>query len=356
MSTPHATFRNKESIFPSGDSFTSGASLLNGHSMRRLIRKLHMPLKWLVYRTGRVVVRTNPDRLYVESTNQCNLSCIMCPKGLGEITRPLGHMDIALFRSIVDEMAPRVETAVLHIWGEPLLHPRLVEMIRYCHQMGLRTEISTNAVALTEEKSHQLLESGLDAIYLCLDGTDSRSYQQIRRGGDYETTRNNILRFIERRRVKGHNRLRVYIQMVEMNLTAGHIPLFKKQWQIDGVDWVHIKALDTWSGQIEDVNKLRRESGPSLPPRYPCPNLWYHAHIFWDGTLVCCDRDYNAQYPLGNVAHGVMRAWNGPAMVELRRKHCSGDLDDMPACSRCTEWSWWRPRLFSSRGNSPEDR
>jgi len=356
MNGSHPAFHHQEAISPPWSGFISETPRHNGRSMRRIIRKLGMPIKWFVYRTGRVVVHTNPDRLYVESTNMCNLSCIMCPKGLGKITRPLGYMDQALFRSIVDEMAPRVETAVLHIWGEPLLHPHIVDMIRYCHHAGLRTEISTNAVALTKEKSLELLESGLHAIYLCMDGTGPESYQRIRRGGDYETTRNNILRFIEMRRMKALNRPRVYIQMVEMDLTTEQIPLFKKQWQMDGVDWINIKTLDTWSGQIGKIKNLHKAGERPLPHRFPCPNLWYHVHIYWDGTLVCCDRDYNARYPLGNVADGVMRAWNGEAMVELRRKHCSGDLDDVPACSNCTEWSWWRPRLFSSHGNAPEDR
>lgn len=324
--------------------------------MRHMIRKLSMPFKWLAYNTGRVVVPTNPDRLYVESTNQCNLSCIMCPKGLGEITRPVGRMDPALFRSIVDEMAPRVETAVLHIWGEPLLHPTLGEMIRYCHQRGLRTEISTNALELTEERSRELLDSGLNTIYLCLDGTNSEEYRKIRRGGDYEKTRKNILRFVEMRRKKGQNAPRVHLQMVEMNLTADQTSDFQQQWRMDGVERVHIKAFDSWARQIRKIRDLSRENDQHLPPRFSCPNLWYHVHIYWDGTLVCCDRDYDARYPLGNVAGGVMRAWNGEAMVELRRKHRSGDLDDVPSCSHCTEWNWWRPRLFSSRGNSPEDQ
>jgi sulfatase maturation enzyme AslB (radical SAM superfamily) len=182
MSSEHLAFpRRGHAPFP-GSGLISEAAHRNGRNMHRLIRKLSMPLKWLSYRTGRVVVNTNPDRLYVESTNLCNLSCIMCPKGLGEMTRPLGHMDPALFRSIADEMAPRVETAVLHIWGEPLLHPHLVDMLRYCHRLGLRTEISTNAVALTEEKSLELLDSGLDVIYLCLNRPrDIQAYSQRRR-------------------------------------------------------------------------------------------------------------------------------------------------------------------------------
>ena len=55
-------------------------------------------------------------------------------------------------------------------------------------------------------------------------------------------------------------------------------------------------------------------------------------------------------------AGGVMKVWNGPQMQELRRKHLANDLRDVPPCRSCTEWSWWKPGPFSSKGNSPQDR
>ena len=51
-----------------------------------------------------------------------------------------------------------------------------------------------------------------------------------------------------------------------------------------------------------------------------------------------------------------MKVWNGPKMAELRRKHLAKDLKDVPPCRACTEWSWWKPGLFTARGNAPQDR
>ena len=94
--------------------------------------RMMSPLKWLAYETGQTRLVPPPDRLYVESTNICNLSCIMCPTGRKEQVRKKGYMDFDLFKSIVDQMAPWVQTTTLHIWGEPLMHPRLFDMIAYC--------------------------------------------------------------------------------------------------------------------------------------------------------------------------------------------------------------------------------
>lgn len=321
-----------------------------------LSHKIKAPLKYLTYRVGQTRLWTHPDRMYLESTNVCNLQCVMCPNGLGEMGRPKGFMDFELFRQIVDEMAPHLRATTLHIWGEPLLHPQIYDMVAYCRRAGLSTEISTNAVLLTEEASRKLLESGLGVIYMCLDGTKKETYEKIRRRGDFERTRENIRRFV-RLKCNGHRYdTQVNIQLIEMLPTREEAAEFKRIWTVPGVDRVHIKAFDSWANQIEQVSDLKPEE-PKLPdPRFHCPNLWFHVHIYWDGTLVCCDRDFDAKHPLGNVSSGVMRAWNGRAMQELRRKHLARDLDDVPSCSRCVEWSWWRPAPLGSYGNAPQER
>lgn len=313
-------------------------------------------LKWLSYKTKQAKLFTYPDRMYLESTNICNLSCIMCPTGLKQMRRAKGLMDFELFKQIVDEMASHVQTTTLHIWGEPLLHPRLVDMVRYCRQKDLRSEISTNATLLNEEKARQILEAGPRAVYLCLDGTTEETYERIRRRADFETTRENIARFIRLRSEGNYDGMWVNLQIVEMKPTVAEIEEFRRMWSIPGVDRINVKAFDSWGGQLDEVSQLG-EGEPDVPARrWHCPNLWYHVHIYWDGTLVCCDRDFDALYPLGNVSNGVMRAWNGPRMVELRRKHVEGRLQDVPSCSKCVEWTWWQPTPLSSWGNSPQDK
>lgn len=311
--------------------------------------------KWLSYVSGRTRLPTYPDRMYLECTNVCNLGCVMCPNGLGLLTRSKGFMDYSLFTQIVDEMAPHVQTTTLHIWGEPLLHPRIYDMIAHCRRQGLNSEISTNATLLTEESSLEILDAGLGAIYLCLDGATPETYERVRRRADFEETQENIRRFAELKSKRTHGP-RVSVQIINIRPTAAEIEQFKRAWSVPGVDRVHVKAFDSWGGQVEQINELRSEgNGVAVPEeRYHCPNLWYHVHIYWDGTLVCCDRDFNALSPLGNVQDGVMKAWNGPGMVELRRRHLRGSLDDVLPCSNCAEWSWWKPSPFSSHGNAPQ--
>jgi radical SAM protein with 4Fe4S-binding SPASM domain len=326
-----------------------------GRRTRRYRNRASSLGKWLSYTSRRTRLWTYPDRMYLECTNICNLRCVMCPNGLGLLTRPKGFMDYDLFTQIIDEMAPHVRTTTLHIWGEPLLHPRIHDMIAYCRSRGLRSELSTNATLLDEETSREILGAGLGAIYLCLDGATQETYERVRRRADFDQTRANIQRFAEMKSNRGQGP-QVSVQIINIKPTAAEIEQFKRLWSIPGVDRVHVKAFDSWGGQVEQINELRTDAnGVVLPERrYHCPNLWYHVHIYWDGTLVCCDRDFNALNPLGNVRDGVLKAWNGSRMVELRRKHSQRSLDEVPSCSSCVEWSWWKPTPFSSHGNAPQ--
>jgi radical SAM protein with 4Fe4S-binding SPASM domain len=283
----------------------------------------------------------------------------MCPTGLHVLDRKKGFIDRGLFEAVIREMAPHVKTTTLHIWGEPLLHPELVPMIRFARSFGIAVSISTNATILTEEKAKNLIASGLSEIYLCQDGMKAETYEAIRRRADFEVTRTNIERFIELR-AAAKTGPKTYVQLIEMAATRDQVEEFRRFWTRPGVDRVNIKAFDSWGNQVKAINQLRPkdEDLPSLKDRYHCPLLWYHCHVYWDGTVTCCDRDFGAKYPLGNVreAGGVMAVWNGPKMQELRRKHLVNDVKDVPPCRACTEWSWWRPGLFTARGNAPEGR
>lgn len=323
-------------------------------TLSKIFSKLGMVRKYIYYTTKKIELPFYPDRLYVEGTNKCNLSCIMCPTGRNAITREKGTMSFALFKSIIDEMGTYVKTVVLHIWGEPLLDERIFDKICYAKKYGVKTELSTNATLLDRKKTDELLKSGLDILYLCLDGICKETYEKLRRGADYGQTVDNIAYFLKQKRIKGLNKPFVRLQIIDTKFTHNEIEEFEKKWKHQGADGINIKALDTWGDQISEVSNLKVARYKLPKKRYHCPNLWYHAHIYCDGTLVCCDRDFEASYPLGNVKDGVMKVWNGQKMKELRRKHINGQLDDVPSCSRCMEWSWWKPTWFSSWGNIPK--
>jgi MoaA/NifB/PqqE/SkfB family radical SAM enzyme len=91
-----------------------------------------------------------PTVFYIEPTNDCNLSCIMCPRKKSR--KAVGYMSFGLFRDVVDQLSRRnIAQLSLHLAGEPLLHPRIAEMVAYAKGSGLRTvRFATNATLLNE--------------------------------------------------------------------------------------------------------------------------------------------------------------------------------------------------------------
>src|SRR5262249_6042659 len=147
------------------------------------------------------------------------------------------------------------------------------------------------------------------------------------------------------------------IQIVRLSETDAEVADFVARWQKSHADLINIKELDTWGGQIDEVSALAVEGEPQPEGngdvdgiRKPCPNLWYHAHIHWDGVLVSCSRDYDAVTPLGNVKNGgVLRTWHGARMRQMRHWHATGNFC-AKQCVDCTEWSWWTPQPFDGGG------
>lgn len=325
-------------------------------TIRGIKTKLGMAKRFLYYKAKKTDLPFYPDRLYIESTNQCNLTCLMCPTGRGDMKRAKGVMTYELFKQVLDEMGPHVRTIVMHIWGEPLLDERIFDKIKYAKKYGVRVEMSTNSTLLDKEKAGKIFDSGLDAIYLCLDGVTKETYESVRRGANYGEVLENIRYFTGEKKRRGLKKPFIHLQIVDMKATHDEIKEFRRKWDVPEIDHINVKALDTWGGQVGEINELEIRDRNLPEKRYHCPNLWYHGHVFWDGTLVSCDRDFDVTVPLGNVKDGFMKAWNGKGMLKLRKKHIRGEFNDIPVCKNCVEWAWWEPEMFSAWGYEPKKK
>ena len=81
-----------------------------------------------------------PPRVQIEVTNRCNLRCIMCTRN--QMRRPEGDLPFELFCKIADECSVNPGSVLLlFLLGEPLLHPRLAEMVAYLASVKDRTSV-----------------------------------------------------------------------------------------------------------------------------------------------------------------------------------------------------------------------
>ncbi|MFB3926130.1 MAG: SynChlorMet cassette radical SAM/SPASM protein ScmF [Syntrophales bacterium] len=122
------------------------------------------------------------NEIYFYLTRGCNLRCRHCwisphPGGAeGEST----VLPLDLFRSILNEAMPLGTTAVKLTGGEPLIHPRIHEILDLVRARNLSLSVETNGTHCTEDLSRKIAACRDPFVSVSLDGTDAETHEWIR--------------------------------------------------------------------------------------------------------------------------------------------------------------------------------
>ena len=108
--------------------------------------------------------------VYIDPVNVCNLRCPLCPTGQHVLGRRGGTRPFDLFKELIDEVADRIYFVNLYKWGEPLLHPRIFDMVEHAAAKGLCVRISSNLNRMTSDHARLMVESGLEELLVDIDG------------------------------------------------------------------------------------------------------------------------------------------------------------------------------------------
>jgi len=131
------------------------------------------------------------DWLQVEVTTRCDARCSYCPRTA--YGRQWTDLDLPLetFRSLVPQLK---RTGMIHLqgWGEPLLHPKVMEMIQLAKQTGARVGTTSNANRLTPGMADELVRAGPDVIGLSLAGTTPAANDPVRQGTSLDAVQRGI--------------------------------------------------------------------------------------------------------------------------------------------------------------------
>lgn len=264
------------------------------------------------YRKSETHCPQAPWTLFVEPTNHCNLKCVFCPQKSQE--RDLGFLSMDLYKKVLEEAAEiGVHKFNLFFLGESLMHKSLFEMIQLASDHGVQTRLNTNASFLDERRSRELLESGLDYLTISFEGVNKEIYENLRVKGNFEKTSQNIQTVI-RQKKEGNYKTQISIEIIDLEETQPFLPEFEERMRSYGPDEIVTKVYRNWIGYLEAQKDL------SLQDAYQvCSYPWRSMALLWDGTFVPCCVDYDGKYPLGHAKDGIMNAWNGEKMLELRR-------------------------------------
>lgn len=147
-------------------------------------------------------------RIFFEPSILCNLNCFqsVCAPGTGIAnTRERKFFPLEDFRTLMEEIGPRLIRLDFFNYGEPFIHPQALDMIEHVKNKypHIYLYTSTNGLLLDDKKISRLAESAIDEVTFSVDGTDQRTYERYRRGGDFAKLLENITNLVQQKKRLG---------------------------------------------------------------------------------------------------------------------------------------------------------
>ena len=318
-----------------------------------------------------------PYRMKIEPTNICNTQCQLCPTGLKIKGRAYGKMDLTAFESLVTQLKRYLYTLDLSMWGDPLICPDIYRMIRFAHQAGIWTYISSNlhAYKLGQGQAEELVRSGLDMLTCSLHGATQASYEAYQPGKKLQTSIEKIREIVETRRRLGSATPVIQLNFVVTRFNEHEIEAFRSlaaelsckpvfsnpslNLRFLGQDknLVDLKLapdilagricdqLDRWLPQqseyiIEPYRLIRdgryRSEDYNGRKAMGCQWPWKDAVVNWDGSVVTCCGVFDPRQDMGNALRTRFSdIWNGPKYRAARRSFRRPIDDSDNPCRDC---------------------
>ncbi len=268
----------------------------------------------------------------MEMSSRCNLTCPMCPTITDEFIQKRvvpykrGALDFDLAKKIIDEIAGKVPALRLSWVGEPTLHPKLIEVINYAKQKGIR-EISflTNGTKLKLNYFIQLVEAGVDWITVSVDGM-GETYNSIRKPLKFDETLAKLQAISEYKTLKGLEKPVIKIQGVWPAIRENPEGFYNTFEPI--VDQIAFNPL---------IDYLHKDTDIIYQDNFCCPQYYQRVVVSSNGQVAMCSNDDHVEVVVGDAnIETIHQIWHGEKLNALRRLHQEPEgFKKIPTCARC---------------------
>lgn len=321
--------------------------------LRKFLNAAGLFLQFGLFRNARVFGW--PLKLTIDPASVCQLSCPLCPTGQRAGGRSLGSMEFGKFKGLVDEMAPYLYEVDLNNWGEPFLNKDLVSMVGYCHGKRIRTSVNTNLnVPLSEADASALVKSGLDVLYVSMDGITQKTYERYRKGGNLEKVWENIALVASQKRKLGRRRPEIVWQFLASRFNEHELPELEKVRERLGIDRLvvgmlrsdmgkeiftmdrdKVESVKQWLPKDEDLSRYDYREKRRKLRKKRCHFLWFVGVVNWNGSVSPCCGSYFERLDFGNAFDkGFKSVWNNESYVAARKAVATGKATGT-VCDNC---------------------
>lgn len=293
-------------------------------SKNKRLAYLKNRIQWKYY--PRKKTPTFPLNVDIEVSSKCQIKCDHCFRQYMDIGEN-DFMPLDMYKRIVKECGKYgLFTLKFSMRGEPLLHPDIVEMVRFAKVSGVREVwINTNGGPLTEKLSRGLLTAGVDWITMSFDGL-GKMYESVRVPLKYEESLNKL---------KTLRRLRD-------ELNADTLLNVQSIWSaIKDDPQAYINLMKGIVDRVAYNPDMNFEEITLVPDdSFVCPRLWQRICITSRGNYLKCPSDFTMKEILGHVDDfSVKEAWD-ILQQQQRELHLTGFKKESPVCNKCHHGSF----------------
>ena len=301
--------------------------------------------KW----TGKATQWGLPMTISIEPTTACNLRCPECPSGLRAFSRPTGNLKQDFFRKTIDELHKQLIYLIFYFQGEPYINPGFLDMVKYAKDKGIYTITSTNGHFLNNANAKKTIESGLDRMIISVDGTTQETYENYRKEGNLESVLQGARNIVKWKKEMNSATPHTIFQFLVVKPNEHQIDEIYKIAEEIGIDEVKLKTAQVYEYEqgndliptIEKYSRYKKNINGTYSVKNKllnhCWKLWHACVITWDGLVVPCCFDKDAQHRLGDMKDKPFQEiWQGEDYDKFRKQLLKG-RDQIDICKNCTE-------------------
>jgi len=328
------------------DLFNFGRKL----TIRRMFNAVQLLSSFYVTKWRRKPIQWgSPMTVSIEPTTACNLRCPECPSGLRSFTRETGNLKQDFFRKSIDELYKDLIYLIFYFQGEPYINPNFLDMVSYANQKGIYTITSTNGHFLNDENAKKTIESGLDRMIISVDGTTQEVYENYRKEGKLENVLAGARNVVKWKKKLNSKTPHIIFQFLVVKPNEHQIPEIYRLAEEIGIDEVKLKTAQVYDYEhgndliptIEKYSRYHKKEDGTYRVKNEllnhCWKLWHACVISWDGLVLPCCFDKDAEHRLGDLKNrSFQEIWHGEEYHQFRTSLLKG-RDQIEICTNCTE-------------------
>jgi radical SAM protein with 4Fe4S-binding SPASM domain len=292
-----------------------------------------------------------PMMLVLSFAYPCNALCPHCPYTNSNIRKEYKdtpYMPENIFKKIADESGPYGSYLRISGGGEPMLHPKAVELLVYAKKKGCKIGLITNGSKFESNSLEKLIDSEIDIIEFSVDADNEKDYAIYRKGLDWQTLNKNVERAVEyRNKIKSKSKIIVSaVNQKGINLESVEDYWVNKSKHKQnfgqGADYIIKRKYLSWGNNTEiDQTKSADPAPYSDTSNTPCPFIFERLNIDSRGNVMVCGYDISANTSMGNVKdENIKDIWNGEGFNFYRAKHLNNEGHEISMCSQCPDWKY----------------